>query len=244
MKMVKYFIALFAVFLLQEAVFCQQKDSTGAAVTPRQDTMPAFIKGVTPNPDRKVAKTTDSPYKTDSLTRKKHDPRRATLYSTFLPGLGQVYNKKYWKLPLVGAALGIPAYFYFSNKQEYKNTVYAIGVVVTFFRGDTVLPIPADVLNKVEPRLRSLVSGGADNVLRSYRNQVRQYQDYSVLFFLLFWGLQIVDATVDAHLKDFNVSDDLSLRLAPSSESMHLSGGGLSLVVDIHKARRPAIPLP
>jgi hypothetical protein len=243
MKMVKYFIALFAVFLLQEAVFCQQKDSTAAGAS-RQDTMPAFIKGVTPNPDRKVSKGTDSPYKTDSLTRKKHDPRRATLYSAFLPGLGQVYNKKYWKLPLVGAALGIPAYFYFSNKQEYKKSQYAIAVIVTYFGGDTVVPIPAAVLNTVDPKLRPFVVAGEDNVLRSYRNQVRQYQDYSVLFFLLFWGLQIVDATVDAHLKDFNVSDDLSLRLAPTSESMHLAGAGVSLIVDIHKARRPTIPLP
>lgn len=244
MKMVKYFIALCAVLLLREPASCQQKDTTGGAGTNRQDTIPAFIKGEIPNPNRKLSKPVDSPYKTDSLTRKRHDPRRATLYSTFLPGLGQVYNKKYWKLPLVGAALGIPAYFYFSNKQEYKNTQYAISVVVTYFGGDTVIPIPADVLNKVEPRLRTLVAAGADNPLRGYRNQVRQYQDYSVLFFLLFWGLQIVDATVDAHLKDFNVSDDLSFRLAPSSESMHLAGGGLSLVFDMHKARHPMIPMP
>jgi hypothetical protein len=244
MKMVKYFIALCTVLLLQEVASCQQKDTTGSAGTNHQDSIPAFIKGETPNPNRKLSKPVDSPYKTDSLTRKRHDPRRATLYSTFLPGLGQVYNKKYWKLPLVGAALGIPAYFYFSNKQEYKNTVFAISVVVTYFGGDTVVPIPANVLNKVEPTLRTLVSTGADNVLRGYRNQVRQNQDYSVLFFLLFWGLQIVDATVDAHLKDFNVSDDLSFRLAPSSESMHLAGGGLSLVFDMHKARRPMISLP
>ncbi len=65
--------------------------------------------------------------------------------------------------------------------------------------------------------MRDLVVAGQDNQLRSYRNYVRKNQDYSVLFFLLFWGLQIVDATVDAHLKEFDVSDKLSMHGAPSA---------------------------
>jgi len=236
MKIVKYFIAVGAVVLMHEAAWCQQKDTI-----PRQDSIPAFIKGRAPVPVVKTAKT-DSPYKTDSLTRKKHDPRKATLYSTFLPGLGQVYNKKYWKVPLVAAALGIPAYLFFSNKREVKNAQYAIGIIVQY-AGDTA-GVPDAVLNTVEPQFRDAVKNGRDNVLRSYRNQVRQYQDYSVLFFMLFWGLQIVDATVDAHLKEFDVSDKLSFRITPSSESMHLMGGGLSLVFDMHKARHRIISLP
>jgi hypothetical protein len=222
---------------IQEAAWCQQQKDT----IPRQDSVPVFIKGRASVPVVKAEKT-DSPYKVDSLTRKKHDPRKATLYSTFLPGLGQVYNKKYWKVPIVAAALGIPAYLYFSNRQEVKNAQYAIDLVVNH-AGDTA-PISQAVLNTVEPQLRQAVAGGYDNVLRSYRNQVRQYQDYSVLFFMLFWGLQIVDATVDAHLKDFDVSDKLSMRIVPSSESMHLVGGGLSVVFDIHNARHRPISLP
>ena len=143
MKIVKYFIAVLAVVLMHETAWCQQKDTI-----PRQDSIPAFIKGRSPAPVVKAAKT-DSPYKTDSLTRKKHDPRKATLYSTFLPGLGQVYNKKYWKVPLVAAALGIPAYLFFSNKREVKNAQYAIGIIVQY--GDTV-PIPDAVLNRSQQR--------------------------------------------------------------------------------------------
>src|SRR5450432_874115 len=100
MKMVKYMVVLCAIFLFRQTAYGQQRDPK-----PANDTIPSFIKGSTP-PIQPKAVPKDSPYKTDSATRRKHDPRKATLYSTFLPGLGQFYNKKYWKLPLVAAALG------------------------------------------------------------------------------------------------------------------------------------------
>jgi hypothetical protein len=238
MKMVKYILAVWAVFLFREAAYCQKNDSI-----PSHDTIPPFIKGETPGL-QPPAKAKDSPYKTDSATRKKHDPRKATLYSTFLPGLGQVYNKKYWKLPLVGAALGIPAYSYFYNKSEYKKTQFAIAVIAIYF--DTAVygipTVPASLLNQVDPRMRPFVVAGQDNALRTYRNYVRKNQDYSVLFFLLFWGLQIVDATVDAHLKEFDVSDNLSMRLQPSDGSA--GPRGLSLAFDLHSRQYKPIPLP
>jgi hypothetical protein len=106
--------------------------------------------------------------------------------------------------------------------------------VILNYAPDTV---PASAVAQVDPLFQQLVKEGNDQSIRSYRNQVRQYQDYSVIFFLLFWGLQIVDATVDAHLKEFDVTDQLSLRIAPSSQDMHLSGGGVSLVIDMHKTR-------
>ncbi len=114
MKMVKYFLAVCSVCLFQQAFCGQQKDSI-----PHNDTIPAFIKGKTPVPQPNATPMI-------LLTKqipvcKKHDPRKATLYSTFLPGLGQFYNRKYWKIPLVGAALGIPAYSYFYNKSEIQG---------------------------------------------------------------------------------------------------------------------------
>jgi len=75
-----------------------------------------------------------------------------------------------------------------------------------------------------------------NNDLLNYRNTFRKDQDYSALFFLLFWGLNIIDATVDAHLSQFDVSPDLSLEIHP----VRMSGSnatGLSFVFDFHKAR-------
>ncbi len=177
-----------------------------------------------------------SPYAPDSLA-KRHDPRKATLYSAVCPGLGQIYNHKYWKLPIVWAAIGVPAYTYFYNKGWYKKCQFALSVLNNYTAlGDTV---PNSVINKVNPLLRPFVTNvNNDNALRNYRNEYRQNEDYSILFFLLFWGLQIVDATVDAHLKYFDVSDQLTMQLqTPSSDMLTGNATGISLVFDWHKSR-------
>ena len=72
------------------------------------------------------------------------------------------------------------------------------------------------------------------DVIRSFRNAVRQDVDYSVLFFIGFWGLQVADAAVDANLKTFDVSDDLSLQFKPGFSPMARTAG-LSLVLHIGK---------
>lgn len=247
MKMVRYLSAIFGLLLCHHLGWCQQKN----------DTIPSFIKGKpvtgtrvtdTLPPHSKAARAhTDSPYKVDSLARKKHDPRKATLYSTFLPGLGQIYNKKYWKLPIVYAAVGIPAYTYFYNKSWYQKCQYALAVIVGY---QATGKFNADSLSKVDPKLQFAVTSADDNSVRTYRNEYRKDQDYSVLFFLLFWGLNIVDATVDAHLKNFDISDQLSLHWqegpAPAFSGMPAAGtiSGIGLVLDWHKPRFKPISLP
>ncbi len=172
----------------------------------------------------------DTTVKTDTLRKKKHDPNKASLYSAVMPGLGQIYNKKYWKLPLVYAAVGIPIYTFFYNKMWYNKTRYALAVVAN---GSYTNP---DSLSKVDPKLLIFVQDLDATDLIKYRDEFRKDQDYSVLFFLLFYTLNIVDATVDAHLKDFNVNDNLSFRFKPSIYS-GANNLGLSLVFDIHKAK-------
>ena len=146
----------------------------------------------------------------DSVVVKKkvHSPQKATLYSAIFPGLGQIYNKKYWKVPIVYGAIGIPAYLFFYNKKYYNASRYALKVVVS---GTT----NADSLSKVDPQLRALVDRKAEGSILNYRNQFRRDMDYSVLITLLMWGLNIVDATVDGHLKGFDVSDELTLKVRP-----------------------------
>ena len=70
--------------------------------------------------------------------------------------------------------------------------------------------------------------------VKNFRNQVRQNVDYSVLFFVLFWGLNVADAAVDAHLKTFDVSNDLSLQLKPGYSQL-ANTNGISLVLKIGK---------
>jgi hypothetical protein len=180
-------------------------------------------------------------YRVDSLTRAVHNPHKATLYSTFFPGLGQIYNRKYWKVPIVWAAVGIPVYTYFYNKHWYEKCQFAISLYDTY--AALGLPIPPDSLALVDPKLQGFMNPEQEPSLRTYRNEFRKDQDYSVLFFLLFWGLNIVDATVDAHLMSFDISNQLTFRLQPPSAPVTLPGltgmgMGLSLMVDFHKPRK------
>jgi len=155
----------------------------------------------------------------DSAGNRVYSPRTAAIYSAILPGLGQVYNKKYWKVPIVYAAVGIPVYTFFDNMRWYKRTKYALAVV-----SSSNFPNNTDSINDVNSQLKSLVQGGQTNSILNYRNQFRKNMDYSILFTLLFWGLNVVDATVDAHLKGFNVNDNLTMQVKPAILSTQAIG--------------------
>jgi hypothetical protein len=171
----------------------------------------------------------------DSIDKRLHDnPRRATLYSAILPGAGQVYNKKYWKVPIVYAAIGIPAYAFFYNKSWYLKCQYALTVCINKANNGSV---GDDSLAKVAPELLPFVTTNDQNGIITNRDSFRKNQDYSVLFFLLFYGLNIVDATVDAHLKDFNVSSDLSFQIRPMIMPGPMPSAGITLAFDFHKPR-------
>jgi hypothetical protein len=185
-----------------------------------------------------------SPYAPDSLAKKQHDPRKATIRSAMVPGWGQIYNRKYWKLPIVYAAIGIPAYTFFYNRKWYRNCQQAISVIDTWAQLG-ITPVPDSVISKLSPTIQILVTYD-ENSLRTVRNEYRKDEDYSVLFFLLFWGLNVVDATVDAHLMYFDVSDQLSMHLQQPSPGFIAPGSGatgVSLVFDFHKARSRPLPL-
>jgi hypothetical protein len=133
---------------------------------------------------------------------KKFNPKIATFRSAVLPGWGQIYNKKYWKLPIVYGALGVSAGIFFFNLKTYKKLKQAV-----IYRSDA--DPSNDILVAEEYRNLSTAS------LRSARSIYRQNIDYSVLAFIVLWGLNVVDATVDAHLKEFDVSDDISFKINP-----------------------------
>ncbi|RYY19164.1 MAG: hypothetical protein EOO04_22570 [Chitinophagaceae bacterium] len=141
-------------------------------------------------------------------TVRKHSPRKAAIRSALVPGLGQIYNRKYWKLPLVYAAVGIPAYLIYYNKQWYDRARYALSVASN-------PPIDTPTLMTVHPELRAITAARSVNSLRNYRDEFRKNMDYSILITILAWGLNVIDATVDAHLKDFDVSDEISMRVKP-----------------------------
>jgi hypothetical protein len=169
-------------------------------------------------------KAADSTVKTNTdntrvADKKKFDPHKATIRSAIVPGWGQIYNKKYWKLPLVYGALGTTAGIFFYNIDTYKALKQAY-----IYKSDN--DASNDIL--IDPRFANLSS----SAIKSYRDSYRQNIDYSVLFFILFWGLNVVDATVDAHLKAFDVSDELSFKIKAGYSPL-ANTTGVSLVLEL-----------
>lgn len=157
---------------------------------------------------KKGATISVAPLKKDTLAQPQgRSPRRAAIYSAVLPGLGQIYNHKYWKLPIVYGALGATGAIFFYNLKEYRKIQFAY---------TTLINRDSANFSKVAPELQPFIINNDVGSLRLNRNTFRRNIDYSVLFFILFWGLNVVDATVDAHLSSFNVSNDLSLKIKPS----------------------------
>ncbi len=128
-----------------------------------------------------------------------HDPNKAAWYSAAIPGLGQAYNKKYWKIPLVWGGIAGFAYVIDWNNDQYqffrKNLIYETNGNQDGFKNETQLDASA---------------------LKSGRDQYRRNRDMMVIFGVIFYMLNIVDAHVDAHLIEFDVNGDLSVQLTPS----------------------------
>jgi hypothetical protein len=120
-------------------------------------------------------------------------PSKAAFYSAVLPGLGQIYNKKYWKVPLVYGALGTTIYFYISNNNKYNAYRDAYKRRLEGFNDDEFTYLDNSRLIAAQ---------------KFYQNN----RDLSALLTGLFYILNIVDANVDAHLMQFNVNDNLTVK--------------------------------
>lgn len=161
----------------------------------------------------------------DSVTKKIYSPRVAAIRSAILPGLGQIYNKKYWKLPIIYTALGISGGIFFYNLNNYRDSRFAYNVKYNMRVNHTDSALYANIKEQLKPL--------SEESLRFYRNQFRRDIDFSAVFFLIMWGLNVVDATVDAHLKGFDISPDIGLHIKPGHSEM-AGTNGLSLVFNFH----------
>ena len=124
-------------------------------------------------------------------------PSKAAFYSAVLPGFGQAYNKKYWKIPLVYAAIGIPVYLFIRNDKDLDLYRDAFKRRLSGFpQGSSGDPFP-NVSN--------------DGLIRA-QQQLRRNKELALLIAIGMYALNIVDANVDAHLLQFNVDEDLSFR--------------------------------
>lgn len=132
-------------------------------------------------------------------TQKKNysGPRRASIMSMLLPGLGQAYNKKYWKIPIIYAGIGGFGYMFAFNNKEYN-----------YYRKNLI------AVNDEDPNTNNTTNYTSDQ-LQILKNGYKKSRDLALIGISIIYFLNIIDANVDAHLRTFDVSDDLSLRIDP-----------------------------
>ena len=182
--------------------------------------------------DTLKAKDSVTSEQVDSLIKEQHSPRKAAIRSAIIPGWGQIYNKKYWKVPIVYAALGITGYIFLDNVKTYRDLrfTYAAKYKASLPAYDSTSPYQGPYRDSTDYfKIKDRYLPISLESLRAGRDQFRRYIDYSAVFFIIFWGLNVVDAVVDAHLKAFDISPDLSMKIKPKYNPLAKSGG-VSLV--------------
>ena len=149
----------------------------------------------------------------DSLFKKKKSfnplaPSKAAFFSAILPGLGQVYNKRYWKVPIVYGAIGGSIYAYTWNNDNYQRLRTAFKRRQAGFTDDEFYDLKGDNAVGADPDL------DIDD-LEGQQERFQRDRDLWLVVSIGLYALNIVDANVDAHLKQFNIDDDLSLDFEP-----------------------------
>ena len=150
------------------------------------------------------------------------NPNRAMWYSVLCPGLGQIYNRSYWKVPVIYGGAAVFGYLISWQGRmynDYSNAYYDImdndpntKSYETMFRN----------INATEEWKK--------NTLKKKSNYYRRYRDLCIFGVALLYVVNVVDAFVDGHLYDFSVTDDLSIRMEPV---FHYSGSGLNVGGDL-----------
>jgi hypothetical protein len=140
-----------------------------------------------------------------------HSPRKATIYSAVLPGLGQIYNRKYWKLPLVYGGFATFGYFINFNNEQYTTYKQAYSDII-----DSDPYTNSHLGLKVNPYLLQpdKISNFTE-ALRRQKDYWRRNRDLVVIGTVVFYAINIIDASVDAHFFNFDISDDLSINWVP-----------------------------
>lgn len=145
------------------------------------------------------------------------NPKKAAFLSAVLPGMGQVYNKQYWKLPFIyGGAVIIGHYVRYQDRL-YRN-----------FRSAWIAQ------NDADPNTVSPYTNVSSDILERSADQLRRDRDYLMIIGGLFYLLQIADAHISAHLHEFTINEDLSMNIGPSIQPSALISRSVGVSVSLN----------
>ena len=227
----RYSRLIFLYSFVAQNLFAQQPDSIAvqsnpitdskadtSAVTKKKAKFDSKTEQVLVLPDSSTNRTKREGFFHRYFIKKYPNPRAAALLSFVLPGAGQAYNKKWWKIPIVYGALGGMTWLALDNDQEYQRLKKNYKLLVDGDDNTKPTEAPYIYMNATQ--------------MKGYRDQFRGFTEKSYLFLGITYLLAVTDAFVDAHLSRFDVSDDLSLRMVPDIQSVS-NGFGASFGVGV-----------
>ena len=156
-----------------------------------------------------IPQTSFSQNYTDSIKVKTHSPHKAFIYSAILPGMGQVYNRQYWKVPVLYAGIATLTYFFIFNTDKYHT-----------YRNEYVARSNNDSTN-----FNPSYSMYSDNIILQLKSYYQRNLEFTYIVAGLVYLLNIIDASVYAHLFTFDVGNDLTLRIDPMLNNNFLRSG-------------------
>lgn len=175
-----------------------------------------YLHSYTQQADSAKVSSADTSKKVNTLVKqekKMSKPGKAALFSAIVPGMGQVYNNRWWKVPIVYALIGGSAYFAINNHREFKKFDY-----VYTRKTDPAKLEGSHAYDNVKDTAGVYQDFGAYSIenIKYYATYHRDWRDKLVIITVLMYAANIIDAHVDAHLKSFNVSEDVAMRVRPN----------------------------
>jgi len=187
-NVLKYSFLFLMLYFFNLTAFAQQKNSDSLIYK-------YFAPKVTPD---------DKVYHPDSA----HDPHKAVIRSLIMPGLGQLYNRQWWKVPIIYAGLGLLA-----DAIVYNNRYYHEFLALSYYRYFSRTPKSGDKYYKQA----QLFANYTPQQLYDLKDSFRRDRDLSIMGFLGAWGIQVIDAYIDAKFKhSYSIDTDLSFKVAPT----------------------------
>ncbi|WP_405607254.1 DUF5683 domain-containing protein [Polaribacter sp. Asnod1-A03] len=144
-------------------------------------------------------------------------PSKAAFYSAIFPGMGQIYNKKYWKAPIVWGAMGTSIYYYLENNSEYKRYRTAYKLRKNNLQDEFTLDDGTEIISLT--------------TLETAQDQLKENRDLSLLTTVVLYVLQIVEASVNAHLLQFNTDDNLTFKPTFVNDPMKFDAPKVGLIL-------------
>ncbi|RIV52303.1 hypothetical protein D2V93_06275 [Flagellimonas taeanensis] len=180
---------MFFALLFVHIGFSQEKEETG-----KEEPQPQEVDSLAQNLEGEGV-TFEEVTKRESVNPLA--PSKAAFYSAVFPGLGQIYNKRYWKAPIVWGAIGTGIYVYSNNNTEYKRARNAFKRRLAGFTDD-------EFFGRI-----------SDEALEGAQENTQRDRDLALVITIALYALNIIDANVDAHLKQYNVDDNLAVDFQP-----------------------------